>query len=84
MIRKKGYKPQHLKTTYCGEILLPQSGDKWRYLSYSWFAVRQTGCRKPQYGKEQPAKFFKARIEEMIQNDQRVTLEDVSAGTELW
>ncbi|GFT73965.1 mariner Mos1 transposase [Trichonephila clavipes] len=26
MIRKKGYKPKHLKFTYCGEILFPQSG----------------------------------------------------------
>ncbi|GFS71666.1 hypothetical protein TNCV_4270591 [Trichonephila clavipes] len=28
--QKKVYKPQHLKTTYCGEILFPQGGHKWR------------------------------------------------------
>ncbi|GFU83562.1 hypothetical protein TNCV_4218221 [Trichonephila clavipes] len=32
LIRKKGYKTQHLKTTYCVEILRPQSGNKWRLL----------------------------------------------------
>ncbi|GFX36854.1 integrase catalytic domain-containing protein [Trichonephila clavipes] len=40
MIGKKGYKPQHLKTTYCEEILFLQSGDKWR-LSYSCCAGRR-------------------------------------------
>ncbi|GFU30190.1 transposable element Tcb2 transposase [Trichonephila clavipes] len=27
-----------MKTAYCEEVLFPQSGNKWRYLSYSWFA----------------------------------------------
>ncbi|GFV65058.1 uncharacterized protein TNCV_4670891 [Trichonephila clavipes] len=38
MIRRKGYKLQHLKITYCGEILFPQSDDKWCYLSYNGLA----------------------------------------------
>ncbi|GFT34569.1 hypothetical protein TNCV_4125271 [Trichonephila clavipes] len=32
---------------------------------------------KPQYDREQPANFFKARIEEMIQNDRQVTLSEI-------
>ncbi|GFY21190.1 hypothetical protein TNCV_3992341 [Trichonephila clavipes] len=64
MMRKKGYKPQHLK---CGEILIPQSGA----------GLRLEGCRKSQY--ERPAKFFKARIKEMIQNDPRVTVSEISS-----
>ncbi|GFW85502.1 hypothetical protein TNCV_145471 [Trichonephila clavipes] len=39
----------------------------------------KTGCRKPQYGREQPAKFFTARIEEMIQNDRWVNLSEISS-----
>ncbi|GFT95284.1 hypothetical protein TNCV_3325911 [Trichonephila clavipes] len=44
----------------------------------SFFSIRQTECGKLQYGRELPAKIFKARIEEMIQNDQRVTLSEIS------
>lgn len=36
LIGKKDYKPQHLKTKYGGGIWLPRSGDRWRYLPYSW------------------------------------------------
>ncbi|GFX86962.1 hypothetical protein TNCV_1530511 [Trichonephila clavipes] len=44
----------------------------------------QTGCRKPQYGGEGPAKFFndrnqQCRVEEVIQNDRRITLRKISS-----
>ncbi|GFX27123.1 uncharacterized protein TNCV_440291 [Trichonephila clavipes] len=45
----------------------------------SLFLTKRTGCRKPQYGKEWSAKFFTARIEEMIQNDQRATVSEISS-----
>ncbi|GFV83575.1 uncharacterized protein TNCV_5120651 [Trichonephila clavipes] len=50
----------------------------------SLFSIRQTGCRKPQYGRERPAKFSTteintARIEEIIQNDRWVTLREISS-----
>ncbi|GFW74078.1 uncharacterized protein TNCV_4176251 [Trichonephila clavipes] len=50
----------------------------------SLFSIRQKGCRKPQYDWERPAKFFNGRnlhgtIGEMIQNDGRVTLREISS-----
>ncbi|GFX31805.1 hypothetical protein TNCV_171381 [Trichonephila clavipes] len=47
----------------------------------SLFSIRQTGCRKPQYDREQPAKFFTAQIAEIIQNNRRVTLREISTAT---
>ncbi|GFX05584.1 uncharacterized protein TNCV_3434881 [Trichonephila clavipes] len=42
-----------------------------------FFSIRMTGCRKLQYDRKLPVKFFNDRFGEMIQNDQRVTLREI-------
>ncbi|GFX47033.1 uncharacterized protein TNCV_316561 [Trichonephila clavipes] len=56
-----------------------------RLVKLCHFSIRQTGCRKPQYDREWPVKFFSDRnhhgtIIEMIQNDRWVTLREITSG----
>ncbi|GFU17170.1 hypothetical protein TNCV_1854071 [Trichonephila clavipes] len=62
--------PSYIVEVYVSEVIRTTCSEM-----VSLSSIRKTGCRKPQYGRERPAKFFKVRIEEMIQNNRRVTSE---------
>ncbi|GFU64467.1 histone-lysine N-methyltransferase SETMAR [Trichonephila clavipes] len=64
---------------YVDEAMNRQHVVKWCHS----FQSGKTECRKLQYGRERTAKSFTEQIDEMIQNNRRVTLREISSELRL-